>query len=647
MDISWYARRLAAMGPREIAQRLADRFQQETWRSRRFDSRSDGVPGERHFAGGLSRGRSEEAPVEACASLLRVADRLLDGEWPVFAVRRSDVTARVDWHRDARNDTQSPRDAYAFDIALSGARAGFDAKYVWELSRHHHTTLLAMAFWLTGDDRYARAAVTQIDSWIVANPFLRGIHWSSGIEIGLRLIAFAWTRRLLEAWPSAREHFENDPAFVDSVVRHQWWLAHRRSHGSSANNHLLCEMAGLYVSTCCMPWHVKSPAWRLRAARILEVEFPRQIFPNGYSRELASDYFGFVLEALLVCLVEGELSGSALGVTLWDCARRMLACLDDISDVSGHPPRQGDSDDATGLLLDAPGHDRWIDLAYLSQAWFGEETRAPRSLRAWLLAPLACPPAGRAPPEPPATFLDGAGLAILRARRGTPHEIYCVLDIGPLGFLSIAAHGHADALAVELRYGGVPVLVDPGTLAYRGAAREYFRATRAHNTIELGGADQSVSGGPFLWTRHAGTRLLGAMGFAADSPMGFASGEHDGYLRAGGRHKRNLALDRERGEIAIRDEVRVAKAALCRMFFHLHPGIGCELHGAAAELRCGESVIRMELPPALAWRAVRGCEVPMLGWYSPSYDMKSPATTLVGEVMLAGAAVLATVVKLP
>ena len=38
--------------------------------------------------------------------------------------------------------------------------------------------------------------------------------------------------------------------------------------------------------------------------------------------------------------------------------------------------------------------------------------------------------------------------------------------------------------------------------------RSYFRSTLAHNTIEVGGQDQSTSGGPFLWTRHARSRLI-------------------------------------------------------------------------------------------------------------------------------------------
>jgi hypothetical protein len=39
-------------------------------------------------------------------------------------------------------------------------------------------------------------------------------------------------------------------------------------------------------------------------------------------------------------------------------------------------------------------------------------------------------------------------------------------DAAPLGFLSIAAHGHADALSFILHVDGSPILVDPGMFTY-------------------------------------------------------------------------------------------------------------------------------------------------------------------------------------
>ena len=88
----------------------------------------------------------------------------------------------------------------------------------------------------------------------------------------------------------------------------------------------------------------------------------------------------------------------------------------------------------------------------------------------------------------PSHFAD-AGLTLLRSSPSDGEEIWCRCDAGPHGFLSIAAHAHADALAVEVRYNGVDVLADPGTYCYHGEPswRSYFRSTLAHNTMEVGG----------------------------------------------------------------------------------------------------------------------------------------------------------------
>ncbi len=101
-------------------------------------------------------------------------------------------------------------------------------------------------------------------------------------------------------------------------------------------------------------------------------------------------------------------------------------------------------------------------------------------------------------------------MTILRTAPGVVPEIWCRCDGGPHGYLAIAAHAHADALSIEVRCGGVDILADPGTYCYFGEPewRRYFRSTVAHNTLELDGEDQSLSGGPFLWLRHAPARTV-------------------------------------------------------------------------------------------------------------------------------------------
>jgi len=66
-----------------------------------------------------------------------------------------------------------------------------DHKIIWELNRHQYWLQLGRAYWLTGDSRYARAIVEQMESWLNGNPPLTGINWASMLEIGFR--AISWT----------------------------------------------------------------------------------------------------------------------------------------------------------------------------------------------------------------------------------------------------------------------------------------------------------------------------------------------------------------------------------------------------------------------------------------------------------------------
>ena len=182
-----------------------------------------------------------------------------------------------------------------------------------------------------------------------------------------------------------------------------------------------------------------------------------------------------------------------------------------VLDVALHPPRQGDSDEGRALVLEDPEANRWSALLATGGALVGAASWWPRvdaGVASTLIGSIS---SGRAPVDRdsgrirPSHFSD-AGLTLLRTTASTTEpEIWCRCDGGPHGFLSIAGHAHADALSVEVRHGGTEILVDPGTYCYHGEPelRRYFRSTLAHNTVEVDGRDQSVSGGPFLWLRHA------------------------------------------------------------------------------------------------------------------------------------------------
>jgi len=630
MDPHWYLRRLSRMGPREIAGRAADVVHRRQLRTGP-PAPPVPLPG-RRFTTVLPSG--VRVPTDARARVLETAARLLDGRAEYFGLRRHDLVS-PDWSFDPKTGRRAPADAFSFGIPYRREDAVGDIKQIWEPSRHQHLTVLATAYALTGDDRYAERVADHLKSWWAANPPLTGVHWVSGIELGIRLLSWVWVRRLLDGWSGAAGLFEDNPEALHQIWHHQRWLATFPSRGSSANNHAIAESAGQLAAACAFPWFPESAGWRADALHALDEHLRANTFASGLNRELATEYHGLVLELGLAAAAEAEAAGLAVPGALRRTLARMTDALAAVVDARGRPPRQGDGDDGHGLVLDGHGTDRWSSLLSTGAVLFGALDWWPSphggDARTPLLTALAGPhPAGDRPATRPDHFAD-AGLTLLRTPRDDPRgEIWCRCDGGPHGFLSIAAHAHADALSVEVRHDGVDVLADPGTYCYHGDPewRAYFRSSLAHNTVQLDGADQSTSGGPFLWTRHAATRVLAR-------PAGGVRrwcAEHDGYRPA--VHRRTVELDPERRAVRITDEVTAARLHPARLAFHLGPRIAVQLSDSTALLTWTahgrDASARLDLPGTLSWTAHRGQTDPPLGWYSPGYGRREPATTLIG-----------------
>jgi len=558
------------------------------------------------------------------------------GEWEMLGVVRADMKY-PDWFYDPATGRSSDPEAYAFRVDHRDESEVGNIKQVWEVNRLQHLTLLAVAWYLTHDDAYAERVDAQLRSWWAANPFLSGVNWTSGIELGVRLINFAWIRRLLDEWPGVANLFESNDLALHQIRWHQLYLAAFESRGSSANNHLVAEAAGQLAASCAFPWFAESARWRRQSAALLEKSLRDNTFLSGINRELASDYHGFVFELGVFAAVEAAVAGSPVSDDCW----RLLAAMADgmaaLVDARLRPPRQGDSDEGRVVLLDAPQHNRWPTLLALAAglfgplAWWPPVTPDAGSILIPALAGEQRTVADR-PDTRPSRFAD-AGITILRTNPASSPEIWCRCDGGPHGFLSIAAHAHADALSVEVRCDGVDILADPGTYSYHGEPewRSYFRSTIGHNTVEVGGRDQSRQSGPFMWAHQARTREI-----AVSEPELTWAAEHDGYAEASPAavHRRTVRLDPEALAIEITDMVDGGGHDV-RLAFHLGPDVAAELvaNGAVLswERQAARGQARVELPSELEWHAHWGETDPIRGWYSSGLGKRVPAVTLLGQ----------------
>jgi hypothetical protein len=227
------------------------------------------------------------------------------------------------------------------------------------------------------------------------------------------------------------------------------------------------------------------------------------------------------------------------------------------------------------------------------------------------------------------TFPHGGYTVIREVAAG--QESLLVADHGNLGYLSIAAHGHADACALWLHLNGRPVLVDAGTYLYHSGRewRDCFRGTLAHNTLCIAGQDSSTIAGAFNWSHKANARLLQA---DLTSERWHLTMEHDGYRgRHGCLHRRHVKRLQD-NQWQIEDTLPGSTTPLpVTISFLLAPDLIVVHEQDAFHVRdatTAEPVLSIQHHGNLRGAVTHGEASPPLGWYSPHFGKKMPCPHL-------------------
>ena len=90
-----------------------------------------------------------------------------------------------------------------------------DIKYVWEPSRHQYLSSLAFA---ANAEPNADYIARSIDSWLQANPYLHGVHWTSSLELAERVISWALLYPRIADRVTGGEDFRR--RWLDSIYLH-------------------------------------------------------------------------------------------------------------------------------------------------------------------------------------------------------------------------------------------------------------------------------------------------------------------------------------------------------------------------------------------------------------------------------------------
>src|ERR1700722_14887826 len=527
-----------------------------------------------------------------------LAGQIAGGQLPILGFT---IDFDGQWRRDPVHHIESAPDYFRRIPYLDPAAVG-DHKIIWEFNRHQHWVLLAQACRLTGRTEFLKTIEAQFDSWVSQNPYLRGINWTSALEVAFRTMSWIWVyhlvgERMSDGWRGR---------FLEELYRHGRYLEHNFSVYFSPNTHLLGEAVALHALGVLFPKFPRAARWRRQGGARVERELIAQVRDDGSHFEQSSYYHVYTLDmALTWFLLEGR--PQRLRVRIERMAEYLHALLgtsrtlpflgDDAGGRWFHPYGARDKFGRATLATWAVLFDRadWScsseDLAEQSAWWLGISTATSR----------------RNVESKSHLFAD-SGIAVFSAG-----DVQVVAKAGLLGAGS-GRHSHADALSIVARNGDDEILIDPGTFTYVGdrESRTWFRQTAAHSTVCIDGAGQATTAGPFRWSDSATVEIL----------KWSSTAEHD-FLDAmcryrGLTHRRLLLMLRAVGVLLVVDDISGTPGShVIEQFWHL----------AIDPVPVGKLAWRIGTRTVLA--IAPGSDVELeKGWRSPVFGVKEEAPVL-------------------
>jgi hypothetical protein len=641
--LAWYYNRLKAMSITEIRHRVVERLKKNSGAVPDFISELH-PPYVLPRLKGLSERWREAAKQPALLDEWReLAKKVQENQFHFLGVSWPKVVGQPDWHRDPVSCALWPNRPYTFDINYRHNHGMGDIKYVWELNRLQYLQPIAALAAAEKDGDLAQFCIVQLLDWIEHNPPWRGVNWNSGIELSLRVISILTLTTLLDA---AFTDEQKQPV-LRTLYQHGYWLARFPSKFSSANNHRVAEGAALYLLGVSLTPSPRVLGWLEEGFHILEEEAQLQIHADGIGAEQSPTYTAFSLEFFLLAGAVSREQERQFSPAYWARLEACGAALRAFLDKEGNFPRIGDDDEGRVVFSGFKEPDYMQNvLTMLAAALQKPELLPPKarsSLRTLVFGAL---PAA-APSEPISmrhSFTNG-GYTVCRDTLDNDRERLFVIDHAPLGYLSIAAHGHADAGAIWLHLDGQPILVDAGTYLYHagGVWRDHFRGTAAHNTVSVGDSDSSTIVGAFNWSQKAKARLTSA---ALESNDWNLAVEHDGYKkRYGVVHRRTVAARGAALELTDSLDGKAEASLPVALHFLLHPDVTARIdNGAVVVEKAGLALLRLDAPGGLTLELCRGSETPKRGWYSPCFGVKQPATLVRCSGLVAAGQALKTTI---
>ena len=584
---------------------------------------------------------------DAAQRKVAAAEAVCRHEFDFLGTGPRDWGESIDWHMDIKSGYRWPLRFWTEYGAALASGGGADVKVPWELSRLHHLVVLAQAWQLTRDAKYADEAIAQWESWQKANPWLLGVNWTSAMEAAVRAINLVWAGALLSDAPHWTE--EREAMLTRSLREHGIFIEHNlevsaRGGLLEGGNHYLANVCGLACIGLARPGVREARRWRKAGLKALEQEARRQVLDDGVYFEPSTAYHRLAMELFLVPWLLARQTKREMSPEYRQRFERMLEVVLHLTRPDGCVPQVGDGDD--GRLLILSGYPDWTRADYRYLLALGATLFGRGDFKAaaeecsedvyWLLGRAGVEAFDQvAAPESPAgsRAFEKGGLYVIRGGNG-----YALVRAGTTPHHAPAAHAHNDALAVELWLDRKPVFVDRGTLCYASdvVERNRWRSTAAHNTVMVDGREQNrlSDSEPFKMTQEAQVRVVSWSQNEGGALLAAETWPHEKNQLV--RHRRSVRYDAAARRFEVEDRLEGSGEHVAEWRWHAVPGCPVEL--LENQARVGEAL--------MSWSADAPVEMRVEpARHARGYGDAVEANVLVGHVRWQGSVEMKTLVE--
>lgn len=461
---------------------------------------------------------------------------ILEDYFSIFE-EKFELNNKYYWHKGSKGVWNNNK--YCHDIDFKNSDNIGDIRYTWELNRHQFMPYIASIYVKTNDKKYLKLLEEAFESWIEDNYFLKGVNWSSSMEIALR--SYQWLIVIYILKDIKCDCFKQK--VCKSIIASIEYVMDNLSLYSSANNHLILEVSISSIIGYSIE-DIYKQNWFKKGYDILAEQIYLQNHEDGINKEQALHYQAFVIDAILQYnFILKKLGKKTIGEDI------IYKSLEFIGSLKADKLNFdfGDSDDAKIISFSCDKQNYYKYLLELGSIYykkrFIEFTNISNEVK-FISGINKIGDLRRVGYKKAKLYKEGGYLVINNNNNNL------LMDVGELGFGSIAAHGHADALSLIYYDNDNPIIIDSGTYIYNIEAkyRNYFRSTNAHSTLCYKDLNQSEIKGPFLWGKRAEVKILN---YEEKDNIIKIKACHDGYKPL--IHTRELEYYLNNNRVIIRD----------------------------------------------------------------------------------------------